>query len=113
MATQLFVADVPTTAGKEPTLHKELSAADTFKFVNDGHVVIRISNAAVADTKVTVTPTAKVDGNEVKAREVEVKKEKTQYIGPFPKSQYNDEEEKVSFKLSSAASVLVEVIKQP
>lgn len=113
MATQLFVADVPATTGKEPTVHAALNNADTFKFVNDGHTVLRIVNANEADTKVTVTPTQKVDGQEAKARELEIKKTKTSYLGPFPKTQYNDEEEKVSFKLSSTLGVSVEVIKLP
>jgi hypothetical protein len=113
MAKQLFVPDKAATTGKEPTVHTGLSAADEFQFVNDGKVRIRISNANEADTKVTVVTTAKVDGQEVKNREVEVKKTKTALIGPFDKAKYNNEEEKVTFKISSALGVTVEIEKLP
>lgn len=113
MAKQLFVPDKPATTGKEPTAHTGLNAADEFQFVNDGKTRLRIANANEADTKVTVVTVAKVDGQEVKAREVEVKKTKNMLIGPFDKTKYNNEEEKVTFKLSSALGVSVEVEQLP
>lgn len=113
MAKVPFVPDVPVTTGKEPTVHAALNNADEFQFANDGHTIIRVMNANEADTKVTILTKAKVDGQEVKNREEEVKKTKVKEFGPFPRTQYNDEEEKVTFKLSSTLGVTVEVVRLP
>jgi hypothetical protein len=111
MPVQTFVPDVPLTAGKELTEHTGLSNADTFTFLNDGNtkLIVRTKEAV---TKVTVTVVSKVDGQEVKSREVEIGKNKAFVFGSFDKSKYNNPEtEKVEFKLSVTTEVTVEVVK--
>lgn len=109
MAVQLFVPEAPSTEGKKLTAHAGLSAADTFTFLNDGKTKLLIV-AKATETKVKVVIQQKVDGRVPAVREVACK-EGHFTIGPFEKSKYNNEEEKVEFTISSAAEIEVFLIK--
>src|SRR5690348_12497715 len=99
MAVQTFVPDKPTTAGKVPTKHEGLSAADTFRFLNNGRVALRVT-AGSTEAKLKVVIQEKVDGVTPAPREI-VLKENTHLIGPFEESEYNNEEGYVEFTLSA------------
>jgi hypothetical protein len=108
MAIQNWTPDKPINTGKVPTAHTGLSAADTFKFPNNGRVALRVT-AKTTETKVKVAFTQGSDGQIPAPREVAVK-EATKLIGPFPVGSYNDEEGNVSFTLTSATEVTVELV---
>lgn len=110
MATQTFVPDVPTPKGQLLTEHTGLSAADLFTFLNDGNTKL-IVRTGEAVTKVTISVFRKIDGKEVKTEEVELAKKTARVFGPFDRSNYNDEEGKVEFKISVATEVTVEIVK--
>jgi len=98
-----------TRAGVVPTSNESLSASETYTVVNEGNVVLRVSNGATAITKVTVTTQAEVDEQKVTSREVEVAKSTVKYIGPFLPSIY-DKKGSFQFKISSATEVKIEVV---
>lgn len=109
MAVQTFEPEKPTTLGKKLTKHTGLSAADTFKFKNDGKTKILVT-AKATETKVKVAISAKTDGQPTTIREVACK-EGEFAIGPFPLTTYNNEEEFVEFTMTSAAEIEVAILK--
>lgn len=109
MAVQTFVADVPSTQGKKLTAHAGLNAADTFTFLNTGKEKL-IVTAKATETKVKVVVQRETDGLKPAEREVACK-EGEFVIGPFDKNDYNNEEEKVEFSLTSAVEIEVKLIK--
>lgn len=107
MAIQTFAPDIPSTTGKILTKREGLSAADTFTFVNNGRVEMRIT-AGATETKVKVKIQQKVDGLVVAEREIVVK-ETSKLVGPFEQSIYNNEEGKVEFTITSATAIVIEL----
>jgi hypothetical protein len=69
---------------------QSVTAADGFKFQNDGRTVMIITEQNSAACDVTVTPTLTVDGLTPSSRVVEVGAGKTYVLGPWPPEQYND-----------------------
>src|SRR6185437_2634241 len=106
-AINLWTPDVPTTLGKVPTKHETLNAADVQTWSNNGKQVLRIT-AGSTEVKAKVKVQQKVDALTPTAREVVVK-EATKLLGPFPKSIYNNEEEKCELELSATTGVVVEL----
>lgn len=111
MAKEVFVPDQVKRTGTKPSEHAGLSAANTFAFVNKGQAWIRIKNGNAAITKVKVITQEKVDGLAVANREVEIAKNETKLIGPFPIAEFNNEENQVEFTLSQAEEVTVEIVR--
>lgn len=102
--------DAVTRAGKKPTVKTPLVEAETYRFKNDGDTMLRVTTGE-ATTKVKIIIQKKVDGQLVVQREVELAKKETKEFGPFPLSEYNNEEEEVEFMVTVGAEVSVEVKK--
>lgn len=108
MAIQTFAPDAPVTTGKIPTKRESLSAADTFTFVNNGKIALRVL-AGATECKLKVVFQQKLDGIAPTSREIVIK-EQTKYIGYFEPSVYNSEEGKVEFTISAATGVVIELL---
>lgn len=109
MAVEVLVPDEPATTGKKLTKIAP-SAANTYKFANDGDVLLFVK-AGAAESKVKVTVQSKVDGIGVVAREVVVK-EGLFCLGRFEPSKYNNEEGQVEFVITVATELEVYVVKE-
>lgn len=109
MATK-FTPDVTSRSGVKPTEHTGLSSAETYTFKNNGSCTIRVKNGTSAAVEITVITQSKVDGQTIENRKVKVEKSETKEIGPFPTSEFNNEEGLIEFKISSATEVTIEII---
>jgi hypothetical protein len=108
MAVEVLVPDNPVTTGKKLTKIVP-SAANVYKFANDGDCLLFVKAGAV-ESKVKVVIQAKVDGIAVVAREVAVK-EGLFCLGRFELSKYNNEEGQVEFTITVATELEIYVVK--
>ena len=85
--TELSVETIDRS-GLDPT--ETLIPADGIKFLNDGTVLIMVTNTGVAENDVTIQTPNNVDGDlTVADRVVAVAASAVMFIGPFPTNHYN------------------------
>lgn len=82
------------------------------KFVNTGREMLVVINSSVSSINVTITTPATVDGLAITDKVIAVGAGKTALLGSFPRSTYNDGDNKVSFVCSAVADVKVAVIRE-
>jgi len=98
-------------AGTELTL---TAAANGDKFLNNGHVMLLVVNAAVTPSTLTFDSPTTCDfglaANAAHDKAVVCAASKSRLIGPFPKSQFNDADGYCTITYSSTTTLTVAVI---
>lgn len=89
MAQETLTVQNVSRTGAQLNL-QSVTTADGFKFKNDGHTLLVVSEQNAANCEVTVTPTKTVDGLTPASRTVDVTASQTWVLGPWPPEQYND-----------------------
>jgi len=110
MAT--LTPQVITLLGITPSL--EAAAAGGDEFVNSGRDFIHIKNGDAAAMDVTID--SQVDCNQGVDHDIVVNIPATsgeKFIGPFPKSRFNDPGNKVQISYSAVTSVTIGIVRLP
>ena len=105
MADVRLTVEQIVAGGKAPTNNGSLSTANTYQIRNDGEVMLRVVNGGGSSCNVTAI---KTDGtsNTVVAVGAGV----TKWIGPFPRTPYNNGDGDLEITLSFITSVTVAVM---
>lgn len=89
-----------------------LSTENTYKFLNDGRVLLHFKKTGAGDCTVTIPTQNSVDGLAIADRTVTIPATTgDKFIGPFPQSIYNDSDGKVNFTLSEVTDLTVAVVR--
>jgi len=83
------------------------TAADGFQFVNDGKTIVNIINADDGELTATVDNPQPCDfgGTAVHDVEIAIPAADDYLVGPFPKHRFNDENGKVTIRLTANSDV--------
>lgn len=110
MAEVERAAQKPNAEGVEPTVIKEMSAADTQLISNkNGDTVLRVINGSAEACVCTIVTPNTAGGNPIEDRKVTVAAGKTKIIGPFDKATYNNAKGFLEVKFDKVTTITMEV----
>lgn len=105
-----LTVETSSRSGLTPT-HNACDAGGD-EFVNDGGVMVWVTNGGASERTVTIVSQETVDGLAVADRTVAVPAGEERLIGPFPVSTYNDANSKVQLTYDAVTSLTIAVIKR-
>ena len=88
MATETLTVQTAARTAAEFD-YQNVTAAGGFKFSNDGHTILAVSNDA-GDLELAVSLQVTIDGEAVDTKDITVTASKIEFCGPFPTNVYND-----------------------
>ena len=87
-----------------------LTATDTYKVPNNGHVVLHITNGGTAGT-VTIQTPGNVDGNAISDKTVAIAAIAELFLGPYPPEVYNGVGHRLSLTFATPTTIKVAAIR--
>lgn len=89
MATETLTVQTASRTAAAAFTFQNVTSAGGFKFSNDGHTILVVSNDA-GDLALAVTVQVTIDGEAVSTKDITVAASTIKFCGPFPINIYNN-----------------------